>query len=240
MDFESFIIASNQAQTPEEAYALFARATASFGYEQGVYCFLSPHADIGIKGGLAVASNYPDEWVAHYLQNEYMHIDPMIPACLGQTRPFEWAALSSNDTQRKVVNESVEFGLHNGLAIPIHSTKGEVAAIGLAAKEELKDRPTHIYSLLHAYAQQFHHVYTSLLDKRERPRIELSTKEREVLHRLADGKTLADIGEIMCLSEDAIRYYVKALYTKLGANQRTQAVVKAIGLGLLNPYRVGL
>lgn len=240
MDLESFIIASNDAGSAEDLYGLFQQAMRPFGYDQSVYCFLTPHKAIGIWEGLAVATDYSQDWMEHYLEQSYQHVDPMIPETMRNSRPFAWDDLPVEGRQRQVLQDAKDFNLHDGMAVPIHSVRGEVAAIGLAASQKGAKPNPHQLALIHAYAHQFHLAYTTKLESGETERITLTPKESEVLHRMAEGKTLADIGEIMCLSEDAIRYYLKSLYRKLGVNQRTQAVIKGIRHGLLNPYRIGL
>jgi DNA-binding NarL/FixJ family response regulator len=69
-------------------------------------------------------------------------------------------------------------------------------------------------------------------DRSQRSRA-LSKREREVLHLLADGLTYAELGKRLFLSPETVRSHVKTAVEKLGAESRTQAVAKAIRLGLI-------
>lgn len=240
MDFESFITATQEAASPEATYDVFIEAMKKFGFDQTVYSFMTRHASIGFEAGHAVACDYPDEWMEHYFSKKYQNIDPVITEALRSARPFLWDDLPIDSAQAVLMNEAKDVGLLEGVGLPIHNANGEVAALGLASSDGRVDISANRLALVHAYAFQFHNAYTHKLAKEESPRILLTAKESEVLHWMAEGKTLSDIGDIMCLSEDAIRYYLKSLYGKLGANQRTLAVIKAIRYGLLNPYRIGL
>lgn len=240
MDFETFVIVTNEAETPDDVYALFIQAMQRFGFDRSVYSFLTRHASVGFEAGHAIACAYPDDWMEHYFARQYQRIDPVIGEALRSSRPFLWDTLPMDADQQRLMDESKELRLFDGVGIPMHSANGEVAAIGVASSERMGDIAPHQMSLLHAYAFQFHHAYTAKLAAEETPRIALTPKESEVLHWMAEGKTLNDIAEIMHLSEDTIRYYLKAIYRKLGVNQRTQAVIKGIRYGLLNPYRIGL
>jgi DNA-binding NarL/FixJ family response regulator len=61
----------------------------------------------------------------------------------------------------------------------------------------------------------------------------LTKREREVLRHLADGLKYEEIGKQLYLSPETVRSYVKGAVEKLGAETRTEAVAKAIRLGLI-------
>jgi DNA-binding NarL/FixJ family response regulator len=56
----------------------------------------------------------------------------------------------------------------------------------------------------------------------------LTTRETEVLSKIAGGNRNRDIGERLFISEDTVKVHIKHIMEKLGASDRTQAV--AIGL----------
>ncbi len=68
--------------------------------------------------------------------------------------------------------------------------------------------------------------------------IQLSERETEVLQLMARGLTNADIARELYLSEGTVRNYTSALFTKLGVNDRTQAVLAALRYGLVNIHNV--
>lgn len=61
----------------------------------------------------------------------------------------------------------------------------------------------------------------------------LTDREQEVLVLLADGLSAAEIGSRLHLSESTVKSHLVHLYQKLGAANRTQALVAAIRGGLL-------
>ena len=64
--------------------------------------------------------------------------------------------------------------------------------------------------------------------------IQMSDREMDVLQLLARGLTNADIARELYLSEGTVRNYTSAIFTKLGVNDRTQAVLAALRYGLVN------
>jgi DNA-binding NarL/FixJ family response regulator len=61
----------------------------------------------------------------------------------------------------------------------------------------------------------------------------LSPRERQVLALLMDGRSIAAIANSMHLSHSTAKTYTARLYEKLGAANRTQAVMAALRLGLV-------
>jgi DNA-binding NarL/FixJ family response regulator len=62
---------------------------------------------------------------------------------------------------------------------------------------------------------------------------ELTPRELEVLQLLADGLTNKAIGQQLGISDHTVKFHVNAILGKLGAQSRTEAVVRATRLGLI-------
>jgi two-component system response regulator DesR len=69
--------------------------------------------------------------------------------------------------------------------------------------------------------------------KADQPVPLLSEREREVLDLIAAGSTNREIAETLYLSPHTVKEHTSALYRKLGARNRAEAVQRAQRLGLL-------
>ena len=64
--------------------------------------------------------------------------------------------------------------------------------------------------------------------------LQLSRREKQILNYVAQGYLNKQIADILSISEQTIKNHVTSILRKLNANGRTQAVVNAIKLGLID------
>ncbi len=65
-------------------------------------------------------------------------------------------------------------------------------------------------------------------------RLALTERELQVLHGMADGKSNAEIGRELFVSEDTVKTHARRLFRKLGARDRAHAVAAAFRAGLVH------
>lgn len=63
----------------------------------------------------------------------------------------------------------------------------------------------------------------------------LTAREVELLSFVAAGLTNAEISRSMYLAESSVKTYLKRVYRKLGINSRSQAVMRAVEMGIAGP-----
>ena len=63
---------------------------------------------------------------------------------------------------------------------------------------------------------------------------ELSDRELEVLQLTARGLTNKEIGNMLHISNRTVQGHLRKIFTKLDVNSRTEAVTKAMALGILD------
>ena len=70
-------------------------------------------------------------------------------------------------------------------------------------------------------------------DEPLRPDGLLSPREEELLQYVADGLSTAEVAERMCISPKTVKNHLASIYDKLGAHDKTQAVLTAVRLGIV-------
>jgi len=68
--------------------------------------------------------------------------------------------------------------------------------------------------------------------------IDLTAAERRVLEQLATHRTLAEIGEHLYVSRNTVKTHTVSIYRKLVVSGRSEAVERAVELGLLDSGQV--
>ena len=66
----------------------------------------------------------------------------------------------------------------------------------------------------------------------------LTKREHEILILVAQGKANKEIARELHISVKTVEYHITNILGKLGAASRTEAVVKALEQGLLDPAEV--
>ena len=80
-------------------------------------------------------------------------------------------------------------------------------------------------------------IASAVFDQRSRPAEELEQalthRELEVMQQLAAGRTNRDIATALAITEHTVKFHVNSILEKLGAESRTEAVVRAARLGIV-------
>ena len=91
----------------------------------------------------------------------------------------------------------------------------------------LKDVYNSGASLSPAVAERVVHFFKNNISF-DTPDYSLTTKEKELLHHMVEGKSYKMISDAMKISLETVKYHIKNIYKKLHVNSSSEAVVKAI------------
>ncbi|HEY9089724.1 MAG TPA: response regulator transcription factor, partial [Anaerolineaceae bacterium] len=64
--------------------------------------------------------------------------------------------------------------------------------------------------------------------------IDLTPREMDVLHLLARGLANKQIAAQLNMTENTVKFHIKAIFSKLDANNRAQAVAQGVSLGIIS------
>lgn len=209
--------------------------TAEIGFEYCSYGMAFPLPLANPK--IVIFNNYPKNWWDRYQSENYMAIDPTIAHAFSSTTPLLWNA-NVFASAPKMWDEVKSHGLNHGWGQPTRDTSGTKGMLTISRGSERigkKELSENAPRMLHM-AQTMMVGMTALAFPKALPEssARLTPREKEVLCWAADGKTSYEIGRILILSISAVNFHIKNAMTKLNANNKTQAVVKAALLGLLH------
>ena len=183
---------------------------------------------------LVILHNFPPAWVAEYVRNKYANDDPIVAACRLRTEPFFWSDVAddyaSNPAACHVMERARGFGLVEGLCLPIRGPNGYEAGVSLSGQKPTIDRSA-VPSLDLAGLYTYNHARAHL--RGERAGRALTGREKEVLMWCALGKTAAEIGVHLGISETPVNSHIRSCMAKLEAGNKVEAVATAIREGLI-------
>lgn len=178
-------------------------------------------------------NGWPEGWSDRYEQASHYTRDPVAAYCAETVRPFSWAEIPRKYMQgelgHRVVNEASEFGLVQGLCIPIHTVVG-AGGMSLAG-EAFQEEPG-----VRTMASILSFKICTVLEKvgpMNSGGAYLSSRERDVLSWIAMGKTTEDVGSILSISAHTVGEHLKKIRSKLQASNNVHAVVRALQSGQL-------
>jgi len=231
----------NRAVTPQDICDGLTRFTSRYGLTSMVACTIpSRHERTrDTQSQHLLVSAYPTGWRDRYLDQCYVHIDPVVRRIKRDLSPFLWSeatpfAQEEDSAQvNRLFGDAGEFPLKAGLAVPLITLEGAAATVSLGG--EAVDLPPEARGMI-AMISTFAIARAIGLRDRERKRMraKLTPREVECLKWAADGKTEWEISAILNVSEHTADKHLANAHRKLGAANRAQAVANAIRWGLLS------
>jgi len=188
-------------------------------------------------------TTYPEEWTAHYIEKDYVATDPTINAVSGGLRPVLWEELESSPAMtrrgRKMLQEARSFGLRSGVTMPIHGPGNGYTVFGASFDRSEKDVASQWHEIRSALQLAVLGAHDGALmlwrTASDELGVHLTDRERDCVLWTARGKTTFECATILGLSEDTVRFYLRAVMDKMGVHSKHHAVVKAITMNLIVP-----
>lgn len=238
---DDFISGLTTVSTVDGARELFTKTLHNL--DVGHYAYLGLRfRNSGPRGKPFFITTYPQPWVEHYDNNNYLQIDPVMLDAPSRSTPMHWGTREHrkqmNPRQKRFLNEAAEMGLCQGAAIPIHAAGGEFGLVSVAVDATPRQfgtmMRTHQHQL-HLISLYYHAHVAEHFISNENPKVSVTSRERECLLWSALGKSSWEISEILRISEATVNFHMQNAMRKLEVFSRPHAIVKAVMMGIINP-----
>lgn len=206
------------------------RAIGTYGFESFIVSGL-PDPGVDVRP-FVLLSGWDDEWYDRYTARGYVHVDPVARHCFSTMLPFDWSD-APYDAEldagaRQVMEEARDFGMDQGLCVPVHMEGGMQGVVSLVGSTDHLDDKRRLE--LHMLALYAHGRLRYLNGPGQPPQARrgITSREAEVLKWAATGKTAAEIAEITGLTPRTVNQHCENAQKRLGTKNRLHTVVEAI------------
>ena len=182
-------------------------------------------------------SDFPQEWQENWLVSNYAMHDPIVRYALRSRAAFTWdeARDMADAMGQRVHDTSRDYGLVNGLAIPIAIGNRPPGVISLAHNGldfSEKEIATIELVCIHAYTR-----FAAINEEGEflETSVSITPREREILHFIAAGRTAGQVGKVLGISETTVVKHLANLSMKLETSNRIHTVTRCIRTGAILP-----
>lgn len=236
--FDRFIESCGEAEDAEALEFELSKSIAGIGFDSYAYIAFRGRSH---SGRPYVLTNYPDGWHEHYSEQGFVNKDPVIAEAQRTIVPLNWRDLLADNRrlnhERQVIEEARDFGMLNGITIPIHGPSTDFATLTVASDhngERFRALFEECRYDLHLISLYFHDAVVKKILAREREPVRpLSPREKECLLWTAQGKTSDEIAMIVGISQQTVVFHLKNAMRKFNVYSKHHAVVKAIVTGAI-------
>ncbi|TDK39058.1 LuxR family transcriptional regulator [Rhizobium deserti] len=212
-----------------------ARITHEFGFRYFMLVKVPP-ADEVLLARSIVDTNLPRDYIREFDRRRLLRKCPLSPILAEFSLPYCWV-LDERDHANglpfppELAELQRQYEMTTSLAMAMHSVDSTGFRIRIDGS---RPRLTQVeineigMILLHAFG-----VFDKIRRADKGVSAPLTTRELEVVRWTAQGKTSAEIGQILSLSDHTVNAYMTNAIKKLDCVNRTQLVAKALRLRLI-------
>lgn len=225
-------------------------AMKAIGFEALIYDYTPVPYDLDgqiMLPSLLKLRNISEDMHEYWFDRGYFRIDPVQQVALRTSAPFFWNYDADADTLIRrfmtadtapVARYLSERDMSTGVTVPVHMPRGDyatVTGIRFGSNREFERHALRYIADFNLFAHVFHEAAYSLFeaDTFSTGKVRLTDRERECLRYSAEGYSAKEISRAINRSVPTVVMHLNGAARKLGAKNRTQAVVRATHYRLL-------
>ncbi len=216
--------------------ATLLRMAADLGF-QFINAVVVSEGPLRSKPHVAVIGNTPQTLLDATSNPELMARDPVASRLKQTSLPFTYDQdFYVKGGAAELWEEQASFGFKEGIAVALHLPDHRHFLLGVDGPDRLPARSEDLCRLM-ADLQFFAvHAQTAALRLMAEPTqhpIEFSAREIEILQWAMAGKSAQVTASLLGITHHGVNYHLGNLFRKLGVASKSQALIKAVELGLI-------
>lgn len=199
------------------------------------YFALLHHFDLCRQTGAMIhIDNYPPSWSERFIKSRYFLDDPILRASLNSNLGFPWCEVASlihlGPRQRLILEAARREGLECGFTVPANIPGEAHGSCSFACTNEQTFSVDCMLAaqLVGSFAFQAARRICCAREGLPLRLIALTSRQRDCLELVAQGKTDWEIGLILGLKEDSVTKVIDAARRRYDVANRVELVVSAL------------
>ena len=235
-DVDAFTDAARNCRTREQLALLIEQMRNDMGFDHHALISHVDHRDSGAQG--VRIENYPTAWVDVFLQRELYRWDPIHVASRTTSLAFDWSEVPRmirfSGRHAEVLESARREGLGHGLTVPIHIPGSPSGSCSFAMRNGrvLPSNRLGMAHLVGTFAYEAARKLGGLPRKPDTPK--LTSRQLECTVLAGQGKTDAEIADLLGIKTSTVIEYLEAARARYGAGKRMQLVIRAIADGSIS------
>lgn len=217
----------------------------------------NPHVDVPYYMGTT-----GETWESDYRSNGFVHVDHCVMHARRTNVPFQWDEVAlpaiitgPKHSTRRLMEAAQDHGFQNGLVIPFHYRDRlgrQYSSLSVFYWKESADdfhaqmaeTKIALQIVIIYWVQRAIDLVADVKQREAKPTfgipvtpertVALSDREKDILSWAARGKTSEETSAILRISNETVSVHMRNAMRKLASNNKTQAAVKAVYLGIID------
>ncbi len=237
---KAYLAAVTEADTVEELWSLHLAQMARYGFDRLIYGYTRFRSEnsLGDPQDMIILTNHDQEYMRRFIYEGLYFNAPMVRWALENDGACSWRWMQDPknrdamiQTEREIVEFNHSMGVVAGYSISFRSLSPRAkGAIALTARAGMTQDDIdavwdeHGQDLIVMNNVAHLKIISMPSNTARRP---LTTRQKEVLEWVSEGKTTQEIAQIMGLTPATVEKHLRLARQALGADTSAQAVVKA-------------
>ena len=235
-----YIEALTHATSQEALWDMHTEMMARFGFDRLIYGYtgFKTEGSLGDRDDFTILSNHDPEYLDAFFGEGLYFNGPMLRWCLENTGSCSWAWIEQeraagrlSKTEQEVSEFNARLGVTAGYSISFPSISSRSkGALALTARQGLSQAEVDEIWKEHGrfieLSSQIAHLKLLSLPY-EHPTRALTSRQREVLEWVGDGKTIQDIATLMNRRPATVEKHLRLAREALNVETTAQALLKA-------------
>ena len=222
-----------------EVFERFRRSAETLGVVRCIWFIPPPAHAVGNEQTLLLHWGFSPAWAEFYVSGSH-EVAQQIDAIIRRGRPILWrdaiaVAVADPKTAmyRSLFEEFRRLHPEQGLAFPVFGPFSTASLVSCAFDPPIADLDDARFAALTPVADSALRTIALIKHQEYRDMMRLSPREQAVLRGLGAGLSKKEIARTMDIAPASVDTYARRIFFKLEVDDRVEAVVKAVSLGLV-------